>query len=115
MTAIRCIHKLQYRANSRHLAELAKLLVGPASTWGVASDHLLRVAFPISRSYTKDPQTKIFSYTQYASMAATELDPAAIAIAKGLEHTPWCDDYEKMISGVLSVPLAGACTRSEAN
>lgn len=36
-------------------------------------------------------------------MAATDKDPAAIELAKKLEHIPWCDDYEKMISGVLSV------------
>ncbi|KAJ4159231.1 uncharacterized protein LMH87_008139 [Akanthomyces muscarius] len=34
-------------------------------------------------------------------MAATDKDPAAIELAKKLEHIPWCDDYEKMISGVL--------------
>lgn len=31
----------------------------------------------------------------------TEKDQEQIAIAKGLENIPWCDDYEKMISGVL--------------
>lgn len=36
-------------------------------------------------------------------MASTEKDPAIIAHAKTLENTPWCDDYEKMISGVLCV------------
>ncbi|EGX91596.1 sugar O-acetyltransferase, putative [Cordyceps militaris CM01] len=34
-------------------------------------------------------------------MAATDKDAAAIELAKTLEHIPWCDDYEKMISGVL--------------
>jgi hypothetical protein len=34
-------------------------------------------------------------------MAATEKDPATIAFAKTLENVPWCDDYEKMVSGVL--------------
>jgi hypothetical protein len=34
-------------------------------------------------------------------MASTEKDPQAIEAAKKLENTPWCDDYEKMISGVL--------------
>lgn len=33
--------------------------------------------------------------------ANTEKDPATIEYAKTLAHTPWCDDYEKMISGVL--------------
>ncbi|EJT71777.1 maltose O-acetyltransferase [Gaeumannomyces tritici R3-111a-1] len=34
-------------------------------------------------------------------MAKTEKDQGEIAIAKGLNNVPWCDDYEKMISGVL--------------
>ncbi|KAK3177513.1 hypothetical protein K4F52_009710 [Lecanicillium sp. MT-2017a] len=34
-------------------------------------------------------------------MAATEKDAATIELAKGLSNVPWCDDYEKMISGVL--------------
>ncbi|KAH8819185.1 maltose acetyltransferase-domain-containing protein, partial [Xylogone sp. PMI_703] len=28
-------------------------------------------------------------------------DPKAIQAARGLSNIPWCDDYEKMISGVL--------------
>ncbi|KEY71718.1 hypothetical protein S7711_02946 [Stachybotrys chartarum IBT 7711] len=39
-------------------------------------------------------------------MASTEKDPAIIAHAKTLENTPWCDDYEKMISGVLYDSMA---------
>ncbi|KAM0330876.1 hypothetical protein ACHAQA_003832 [Verticillium albo-atrum] len=34
-------------------------------------------------------------------MAATNKDAAAIEFAKQLQHIPWCDDYEKMISGML--------------
>ncbi|KAL6696932.1 trimeric LpxA-like protein [Trichoderma pleuroticola] len=34
-------------------------------------------------------------------MASTEKDPAAIEHAKTLTHIPWCEDYEKMISGML--------------
>jgi uncharacterized protein YdeI (YjbR/CyaY-like superfamily) len=34
-------------------------------------------------------------------MAATEKDPATIEFARKLANTPWCDDYEKMVSGVL--------------
>lgn len=34
-------------------------------------------------------------------MASTEKDPGTIAFAKTLSNVPWCDDYEKMISGVL--------------
>lgn len=33
--------------------------------------------------------------------AKTEKDATIIEYAKTLAHTPWCDDYEKMISGVL--------------
>ncbi|KAI7783381.1 galactoside o-acetyltransferase [Diaporthe eres] len=38
--------------------------------------------------------------------ANTEKDAATIEYAKTLAHTPWCDDYEKMISGVLYDALA---------
>ncbi|KAJ3939803.1 uncharacterized protein N0V96_009788 [Colletotrichum fioriniae] len=31
----------------------------------------------------------------------TQKDDKAIAFAKTLEHVPWCDDYEKMVSGML--------------
>lgn len=34
-------------------------------------------------------------------MASTEKDENAIAFAKTLENVPWCEDYEKMISGML--------------
>lgn len=32
---------------------------------------------------------------------STKKDSHAIAYAKTLQHVPWCDDYEKMISGML--------------
>ncbi|KAK2597717.1 hypothetical protein N8I77_012482 [Diaporthe amygdali] len=38
--------------------------------------------------------------------AKTEKDPAIIEYARTLANTPWCDDYEKMISGVLYDALA---------
>lgn len=38
-------------------------------------------------------------------MAATEKDHKVIQIARGLEHVPWCDDYERMISGMLYVTI----------
>ncbi|KAI8165723.1 Sophorolipid acetyltransferase [Colletotrichum sp. SAR 10_65] len=31
----------------------------------------------------------------------TEKNEKAVAYAKSLTHVPWCDDYEKMISGML--------------
>jgi len=34
-------------------------------------------------------------------MAATEKDEAVIQIARGLENIPWCEDYERMVSGML--------------
>lgn len=34
-------------------------------------------------------------------MASTEKDAETIAFARTLSNTPWCEDYEKMISGVL--------------
>ncbi|KAF3909560.1 hypothetical protein AA313_de0205241 [Arthrobotrys entomopaga] len=34
-------------------------------------------------------------------MANTEKNPEIIQFAKTLENVPWCEDYEKMISGVL--------------
>ncbi|ROV91922.1 hypothetical protein VPNG_09753 [Cytospora leucostoma] len=33
--------------------------------------------------------------------ANTEKDPATIEYARTLANTPWCDDYERMVSGVL--------------
>lgn len=39
------------------------------------------------------------------SMAAKEMNPETIAFAKTLSNIPWCDDYEKMISGMLSVSI----------
>ncbi|KAF3761400.1 hypothetical protein M406DRAFT_333463 [Cryphonectria parasitica EP155] len=38
--------------------------------------------------------------------ANTEKDVATIEFARTLQNTPWCDDYEKMISGVLYNCLA---------
>lgn len=38
--------------------------------------------------------------------ANTEKDQATLERAKTLQNTPWCDDYEKMISGVLYNCLA---------
>lgn len=36
-------------------------------------------------------------------MASTEKKPDLIAIARDLSGVPMCDDYEKMISGMLYV------------
>lgn len=36
---------------------------------------------------------------------AKEKNPDIIARAKALSNVPWCDDYEKMISGMLYDPL----------
>ena len=38
-------------------------------------------------------------------MASTEKNAESIAFAKTLANTPWCDDYEKMISGMVLVRL----------
>lgn len=38
--------------------------------------------------------------------ANTQKDAATIAYARTLANTPWCDDYEKMVSGVLYDCLA---------
>jgi hypothetical protein len=34
-------------------------------------------------------------------MAATAKNTEEIEKAKKLDHVPWCDEYEKMISGML--------------
>ena len=34
-------------------------------------------------------------------MASTQKDPVAIEKAKKLNHVPWCEQYERMISGQL--------------
>jgi len=36
-------------------------------------------------------------------MAATSKDDVQIQIAKSLNHVPWSEEYEKMISGMLYV------------
>lgn len=36
-------------------------------------------------------------------MASTEKNAAIIEHAKTFANTPWCEDYEKMISGMLYV------------
>lgn len=36
-------------------------------------------------------------------MAKQQLDPEIIEISKGLQGTPLCEEYEKMISGMLYV------------
>ncbi|KAK6517629.1 hypothetical protein TWF281_004276 [Arthrobotrys megalospora] len=38
-------------------------------------------------------------------MANLEKDAEAIAFARTLDNVPWCEDYEKMISGILYNPL----------
>ncbi|KAL4919084.1 maltose acetyltransferase-domain-containing protein [Aspergillus aurantiobrunneus] len=37
--------------------------------------------------------------------AATEKRPEIIEIARGLNHVPMCEDYERMVSGMLYNPL----------
>jgi hypothetical protein len=34
-------------------------------------------------------------------MAKQQKDAEVIEFARGLKGTPWCDEYEKMISGML--------------
>ena len=36
-------------------------------------------------------------------MARKELDHGLIEVARGLQNTPWCDEYERMISGMMLV------------
>jgi hypothetical protein len=38
-------------------------------------------------------------------MAAQSKDHELIELAKGLQGAPWCEEYEKMISGMLYNPL----------
>ncbi|KAL1642898.1 hypothetical protein SLS58_005139 [Diplodia intermedia] len=38
-------------------------------------------------------------------MAKTQKDDQIIEIARGLKGTPWCEEYEQMISGMLYDPL----------
>lgn len=40
------------------------------------------------------------------NVAATEKRPEIIAIAKNLKGVPMCDEYEKMVSGMLWVSSA---------
>jgi hypothetical protein len=34
-------------------------------------------------------------------MAATEKNPEMLALAKTMRNIPWCEQYERMISGML--------------
>ncbi|RYP09972.1 hypothetical protein DL765_008241 [Monosporascus sp. GIB2] len=45
-------------------------------------------------------------------MANTQKDEKAIETARGLSYVPWCDDYEKMISGMLYDTTAPALTEA---
>ncbi|KAL0938623.1 acetyltransferase C18B11.09c 2 [Colletotrichum truncatum] len=38
-------------------------------------------------------------------MATTSKDTKIIELARDLQGTPWCEEYEKMISGMLYIPL----------
>jgi hypothetical protein len=41
------------------------------------------------------------SDTISSKMARMEKNHALIEAAKAFKHVPWCEDYEKMISGML--------------
>ena len=45
-------------------------------------------------------------------MAAIRKNIQEIEKARALNHVPWCEEYEKMISGMLYVPLNGVTSRS---
>lgn len=34
-------------------------------------------------------------------MASKEKDQKQIEVARGMKHIPWCEQYERMISGML--------------
>ncbi|CAI0645952.1 unnamed protein product [Colletotrichum noveboracense] len=38
-------------------------------------------------------------------MAKSRKDPEIIAVARSLQNTPWCEEYEKMISGMMYNPV----------
>jgi len=38
-------------------------------------------------------------------MAAKQKNEEQIVLARKLNHVPWCEEYEKMISGMLYVRL----------
>jgi len=38
-------------------------------------------------------------------MAAKQKNEEQIALARRLNHVPWCEEYEQMISGMLYVDL----------
>lgn len=47
-------------------------------------------------------------------MAAQQKDPEIIELAKTLRGTPWCDEYEQMISGMLYVYIIQTASRRKA-
>ncbi|KAI8314490.1 hypothetical protein K4K61_004725 [Colletotrichum sp. SAR11_59] len=38
-------------------------------------------------------------------MAKSQKDPEIIAVARTLQNTPWCEEYEKMVSGMMYNPV----------
>nr|XP_036581250.1 defects in morphology protein 1 [Colletotrichum truncatum]KAF6789518.1 defects in morphology protein 1 [Colletotrichum truncatum] len=41
----------------------------------------------------------------FGTMARSQKDPEIIELARTLENTPWCEEYEKMISGMMYNPV----------
>ena len=41
--------------------------------------------------------------------AASEKDPKIIELSRGLAHIPQCEEFERMISGMLSVQHPNYC------
>jgi hypothetical protein len=52
------------------------------------------------------PSALVFRFT--FDMAATEKNQELIGLARDLKHTPWCNEYEEMISGMLYVHMNSA-------
>jgi Maltose acetyltransferase len=60
---------------------------------------------PILTLENQNPSARYISQEQIPEMASKFKDMGLIEQAKTFENVPWCEDYEKMISGMLHVAL----------
>lgn len=59
------------------------------------------IVFPPTTLLSPETTSLLLVYPAIMSVAATEKRPEIIEIARGLNHVPMCEDYERMISGML--------------
>lgn len=76
--------------------------VGSISQFNTAAPASLNIAqdsFEVIASFSQKPYRRSFHNTM--SSAATEKNNETIELARTLAHVPLCEEYERMISGML--------------